>query len=172
MDRGIIEEVTNNWDGYVHSIYMTKSAGMGIGMGPLWDFDLAFGNGNVTGYNCKTDNWAHANVRGSPDNVPSYWLALYSEPTFLHAWKCRYLALRQGALALSTFEARIAAWASFTAAARARDQARWPTIGTSIFPNCTNQPTYDAEVIWLHDWIAARLTWLDARAAEMPGTCP
>ena len=97
---------------------------------------------------------------------------LLAEPTFQGAWKCRYQALRATALAQSTFDARIATWVAFTAAARARDQATWPTIGTPVFPNCTNQPSYDAEVTYLRTWISDRLAWLDAQAAAMPGACP
>lgn len=175
IDRAIVEEVTNNWDGYVHSIYMTKDAdpdGGRIGMGPLWDFDLAFANGNVTGYNCRTDVWAYRIQRGYPDNVPAYWLSLWADAGFQRAWKCRYQALRAGALASATFEARIATWVTFTAAARARDQARWPTIGMAVFPNCTTEPSYDADVTYLRTWIANRLTWLDAEANQLPGVCP
>jgi hypothetical protein len=168
VDRAIVEEVTNNWDGYVHSIYMTKDAdadGGRVGMGPLWDFDLAFGNGNVTGYNCRTDTWAYQIQRGHPDEVPAYWLALWADPGFRAAWRYRYLELRQGPLAAGTFDTRIARWAVFTAAARARDQARWPTLGTPLFPNCTTEPRYDAELTYLRGWIAARVAWLDAQAA-------
>jgi hypothetical protein len=175
VDRAIVEEVTNNWDGYVHSVYMTKAAdadGGRIGMGPLWDFDLAFANGNVTGYNCRTDNWAYQIQRGAPDDVPAYWRALWADAGFRTAWKCRYQALRAGPLADATFAARIAAWSTWMTAARARDQARWPTIGTPIFPNCTTQPSYDAELTYLRDWITQRLTWLDAQAAAIPGACP
>ncbi len=175
IDRAIVEEVTHNWDGYVHSVYLTKERdadGGRIAMGPLWDFDLAFGNGNVTGYNCRTDVWAYQIQRGAPDDVPAYWRALWADAGFQHAWKCRYQALRTGPLALATFDARIAAWSSFTAAARGRDQARWPTIGTAIFPNCTTEPSYQAELTYLHDFIAARLTWLDGQAAAMAGDCP
>jgi len=156
-------------------VYLTKERdadGGRIAMGPLWDFDLAFGNGNVTGYNCRTDVWAYQIQRNAPDDVPAYWRALWADAGFQHAWKCRYQALRTGPLALATFDARIAAWSSFTAAARARDQARWPTIGTAIFPNCTTEPSYQAELTYLHDFIAARLTWLDGQAAAMPGDCP
>jgi hypothetical protein len=175
VDRAIVEEVTNNWDGYVHSVYMTKAAdadGGRIGMGPLWDFDLAFGNGNVTGYNCLTTTWAYQIQRGYPDDVPAYWLGLWADDGFAHAWKCRYQALRDDALADATFETRVTAWAAFTATARARDQARWPTIGTPVFPNCTTQPTYDAELTYLRGWISARLAWLDGQASALPGTCP
>lgn len=175
VDRGIVEEVTNNWDGYVHSIYMTKdSAANGglLGMGALWDFDLAFANGNVTGYNCNTNNWAYQILRGAPDDVPDYWLSLYADASFLTAWKCRYQTLRKGPLLLATFDARIAAWTAFTETARARDQAVWNTLGKNIFPNCDQKPTYAEEVQYLRDWIAARLTWLDAQAAAMPGSCP
>ncbi len=175
VDHGVIEELTNNWDGYVHSIYMTKQSdadGGRIGMGPPWDFDLAFGNGNVTGYNCRTDNWAHRNERAYPNDVPTYWRALYEEPQFQRAWKCRWQQLRTGPLALATFETRIATWVAYTAAARMRDQAAWPTIERAIFPNCSTEPTYDADVTWLRAWIEARLAWLDTRVAAFPGDCP
>lgn len=175
VDRGVVEELTNNWDGYVHSIYMTKQPDSGGGlftMGPLWDFDLAFANGNVTGYNCRTDNWAHEIVRPAPDDVPFYWHALYANADFQHAFKCRWQALRTGPITLATFDAQMAAWSAFTAGARARDQARWNTVGMMIFPNCFSRPTYDGEVTALHDWIAARLTWLDTQVAAMPGSCP
>ena len=170
VDRGIVEEVTNNWDGYVHSIYMTKAAdadGGAWGMGPLWDFDLAFANGNVNGYSCRTDVWAYQIGRGAPDDVPAYWLDRYATETFRGTWGCRWQQLRVGALSLSTFEARIAAWTAFTADARARDQVRWPTIGQAVFPNCTTEASYEADVTYLHDWIAARLTWIDGQV-----TCP
>ena len=175
VDHGIVEELTNNWDGYVHSIYMTKESAADGGlltMGPLWDFDLAFANGNVTGYNCATDNWAHQIQRPAPDDVPSYWLALYADPEFQRAFKCRWQALRAGAIDLETFSARVTAWAGFTASARVRDQAKWATVGMSIFPNCFSKPTYDEEVAGLLAWIDARITWLDGQAAAMPGSCP
>ena len=136
------------------------------------DFDLAFANGNVTGYNCRTDVWAHAIERGTPDDVPAYWRALYREPSFQAAWGCRYRALRAGPLAQPTFDARIDAWVAFTASARARDQARWPTIGQAVFPNCSTEPSYDADVAALRAWIAARLLWLDGQADAMAPSCP
>lgn len=175
VDHGIVEELTNNWDGYVHSIYMTKEADEDGGlfhMGPLWDFDLAFANGNVTGYNCKTDTWSYQNVRPPPDDVPAYWLSLFAEPEFQRAFKCRWQQLRQGPITLATFDARVAAWTDFTADARVRDQAKWNTIGAPIFPNCFTEPTYDAELAALRGWIDARIAWLDVQTAAMPGTCP
>lgn len=175
VDHGIVEELTNNWDGYVHSVYMAIEAeedGGLLHMGPLWDFDLAFANGNVTGYNCATDNWSYQNVRPFPDDVPTYWQDLYADPEFQRNFKCRWQDLRDGAISLETFTARIDAWKTFTAAARVRDQAKWNTIGMQIFPNCFSAPTYDGEVDMLLAWIDARITWLDGQVAAMPGTCP
>lgn len=175
VDHGIVEELTNNWDGYVHSVYMTKqSAADGglLGIGPLWDFDLAFANGNVTGYNCATDTWSHQNVRPFPDDMPTYWLGLFADPEFQRNFKCRWQQLRAGPISLATFTARTTAWTAFTAPARARDQAKWMTVGQNIFPNCFSHPTYDEELAALLAWIDARITWLDAQALLMPGTCP
>jgi cysteine-rich repeat protein len=174
VDRGIVEELTNNWDGYVHSVYMTKDSmadGGLLGMGPLWDFDLAFANGNVTGYNCQTNNWAYQIVRPPPDNMPNYWLALFADDEFRNAFKCRWQELRTDAISLATFEAQIAAWVDFTVDARARDQARWGTVGNMIFPNCFSAPDYMGEIDMLLAWISARIAWLDAQTAAMPGVC-
>ncbi|HEX2675604.1 MAG TPA: CotH kinase family protein [Polyangiales bacterium] len=187
VDHAIVEEVTNNWDGYVHSIYMVKHAdteGGLLGMDALWDYDLAFGNGNVgymdennvtvQGYSCKTDDWGYQIGRPAPDDVPFYWRSLYAEATFQHAWKCRYQQLRAGPLSLATIDAQIAAWKPFTAVARARDQAKWNTLAMSYpVPNCfLGLTTYDQEVDAMHNWIVQRLTWLDTQAAAMPGACP
>jgi cysteine-rich repeat protein len=175
VDRAIVEELTNNWDGYVHSIYMTKDSvadGGLLGMGPLWDFDLAFANGNVTGYNCETNNWAYEILRPPPDEVPNYWLSLFADDEFRHAFKCRWQALRTGPISMATFESQTDAWVEFTADARVRDQAKWGTVGNMIFPNCFSAPTYLGEIDMLLGWITARIDWLDAQAAAMPGVCP
>jgi hypothetical protein len=169
VDHAVIEEVTNNWDGYVHSVYMTTAPGGGrIGMGPLWDFDLAFGNGNVSGYHCRTDTWTHATVRPYPDNVPAYWRQLFADPEFRAAFRCRWQQLRAGPLDLAAVHARIDRWVAFTAAARGRDQQRWPTIGKQIFPNCFTRPSYADEVTALREWIDARVAWLDGQVAAFP----
>ncbi len=177
VDHAIVEELTNNWDGYVHSVYMTKASaedGGRLAMGPLWDYDLAFANGNVTGYNCATDNWAYQNVRGAPDDMPTYWLSLFADAAFQGAFKCRWqaLRLRGGPISSDTWAARVASWVAYTAKARARDQVRWPTVGMMIFPNCFSRPSYDEEVTALMEWIDARVAWLDGQAAAMPGSCP
>jgi hypothetical protein len=174
VDHAIVEELTNNWDGYVHSVYVIKEAtkdGGKLVMGPLWDFDLAFANGNVTGYNCRTDNWAYQNKRPAPDDVAPYWLQLFAQPDFQEAFKCRWRALRKDALSLSTLDARMAAWSIFTAEARARDQAKWATMGKSIFPNCFAKASYADETAALREWIVARVEWLDAEVEAMPGSC-
>ena len=176
VDHGIVEELTNNWDGYVHSIYMAKTSEANDGrlaMTALWDYDLAFANGDVTGYNCQTDNWAHLIERNVPDDVPEYWLSLFADAEFQTAFKCRWQELRADAISLTTISAQLDAWAAFTVDARVRDQARWGTLAMGeIFPNCFWAPTYDGEITLLLDWIDARISWLDAQVAAMPGACP
>jgi hypothetical protein len=176
VDHAIVEELTNNWDGYVHSVYMIKqpqAAGGLIEMGPPWDFDLAFANGNVTGYHCRTDSWTYRAERPYPDNVPAYWRRLFADASFQSVFKCRWRALRRSGGPLDTAEvfARIDRWVAFTAAARARDQQRWPTLGKMIFPNCQSRPTYTEEITALKDWISARVAWLDAQTEALPGAC-
>jgi len=52
--------------------------------------------------------------------------------------------------------------------ARARDDARWQTLGVEVWPNAYVGETQSEEVAYLRAWTLARAAWLDA---SLPGTC-
>jgi hypothetical protein len=170
VDYVIVQEVTNNWDGYARSVYFHKlpdAAGGKLFASPLWDHDLAFGNISM-GTNYRTDTWSYDNARTGNDAVLFFFKNMVKEPAFQKEVRCRWEALRKGVLAKATLDARIDAWVPYIRESVKRDQMRWPTLGVKIFPNYFVGKTYEEEVAWLRDWIAKRLTWLDA---NLPGTC-
>ncbi len=133
VDYTVMQEVANNWDGYARSVHFAKlpsALGGRVMVRPLWDFDLAFGNGGVnyivagvvrTNYSCRTDNWSYKNGRPGVDGVPPYWPRLQADPSFQAALKCRWTEVRKGTLSSASFDTRIATWTAFTASARRRD---------------------------------------------------
>ncbi len=176
VDIAIMNEVTNNWDGYSRSSFFTKlpaNQGNKLVAGPLWDFDLAFGNISM-GDSFKTDTWSYIkDFHPAPQNkapflTPFFWMKLWKEPTFTKQMRCRWQTLRMGPLSLDTIDRRLGAWRTYLLPVIARDQKVWPTLGKKIFPNYFVGKTFDEEINWLRDWIAKRLDFLDK---NLPGTC-
>ena len=114
--------------------------------------------------------------------VPFYWDKLWKDPAFLKALKCRWLELRQGPIRMSFIDARLEEWRRALAPlAVPRHLAKWPELLKSVWanpyvvdpssapiPGETNAEFFDREVLWLRNWIQARINYLDA---ALPGTC-
>jgi CotH kinase protein len=168
VDYFIMNELTKNPDGYRLSTFLHKkkdSEGGKIHMGPIWDFNLGFGNvdyctkGTTTGlvidFNtiCPTDNW----------QIPFWWKRLWSDATFRTKLSDRWKTLREGSFATNKVLAYVDSVSTvMNVEAQQRNFQRWPTLGQYVWPNYVVLPTYDAEVSWLKTWIEARMTYLDA----------
>ncbi len=171
IDYLIITELSRNIDGYRKSTYMAKKRDADGGlayMGPLWDYNIAFGNADycegaeTTGFQYNRD--ACTDVLA----VPTWWGRLMADPPFANAVRCRWSSLRQGVLSNASIHARIEGYVEQLEAAEPRDNARWGTIGRYIWPNPFVGETYEQEIDHLLHWIDARAAWLDA---NLPGTC-
>ena len=85
IDFFILNELSNNIDGYRLSTYMHKDKSEKLKMGPIWDFNLAFGN---AGY-CEGSNvnvWAYKFNERCPDDfwlIPFWWKRLLEDPSFV-----------------------------------------------------------------------------------------
>jgi hypothetical protein len=166
IDFMLVNEIGKNIDGFVFSTYMYKdkdSKGGLLHMGPLWDFNLAYGNVNY-----------HTNAQYAPgwmynDQYRMYWFRrLMQDPAFANKMKCRWKTLREGFLSNQYFSAAIDSIASILDESRVRNYQRWPVLGVPIWPNQYVGSTYQEEVDWMKDWIFTRLQWMDN---NMPGVC-
>jgi len=171
VDHIIINEVAKNVDAYRLSTFMYKDKDSIDGrlvMGPIWDFNLAFGNVN---YNVHPS----AEIRGDPrhevqinnrivwGSVPFWiwWRRILQDEAFIAALGERWQALRGDFLHGERIDAKIDSIALHLEEAQARNFARWPILGEWVWPNYFVGQTYAEEVEYLKEWLAGRLAWLD-----------
>lgn len=172
VDWALLNELAANLDAYRKSTYLVLDAranGGKLFMGPIWDFDLGFGNEHWGPF-YRGGYFVHvANAPlPPPNNLLFYWLKLWKDPAFQRDARCRWRELRRGPLTVARINEKIDAWVKYLAAAEKRDHRRWPIIGVKVWPNHHVFPTYAEEVKFLRDYIDRHLRWIDA---NLPGTC-
>ena len=75
IDFFIINEITKNIDGYRLSTYINVDIDQKIKMGPIWDFNLAFGNADYCD-GANTQGWLYnfnSICPGDIWQVPFWW---------------------------------------------------------------------------------------------------
>lgn len=166
-DFQIIQELSNNVDGYRYSTFFYKekdSDGGKLFAGPLWDFDLAYGNVNYSELNLATDRWLYLNYGPSENFTMHWWARLMEDPDYTRVFAARWKALRSGAFMTDSIMNYIDTTVDYLGAAIDRNFNRWPILGNYVWPNYFIGATHQQEVTWLKNWIIARLSWLDLNA--------
>lgn len=173
VDYFLLTELTRNVDGYRLSAFFYKdrdSKGGKFVMGPAWDYNIAFGNGNY--YEAfRTDGWQYRvndlmlPVRsGQTEDVfkaPAWWERLLSDPTFAIRAVSRWKTLRADAWSDARINRFVDSCATLLGEAQVRNFQRWNILGTYVWPNYFVGKTYAEEVTWLKNWLRLRLAWLD-----------
>ncbi len=161
-DHYIMGELTKNVDAFRISTYLHKEKDTDGGllkMGPVWDFNLGFGNadycdgwstdGSVLDIGCASEN-------------PFWWQRLLEYGPFDNAVRCRYEVYRNSMLQDDQLEMMIDSHAvSLTDQARQRDDQQWMAIGQYVWPNPFVGKNYDQELTHLKMYILDRLEYLD-----------
>jgi len=169
VDFYIANEISKNVDGYRLSTYLHKqrdSDGGKLHMGPIWDFNLGFGNANyctqgnpegwVTDFNtvCPQDYWL----------IPFWWDKLMMDPAYRTKLATRWASLRANQFQTNKILNYIDSLNTvLDAEAQQRNFIRWPVLGQYVWPNYYVGPNFQSEVNWLKDWITNRLIWMDAQ---------
>lgn len=172
IDFMLVNEVSKNVDGYRISTFLHKlrvSEGGKLIAGPLWDFNLAYGNANYC-QGGQTSGWEiyFNQVCGGSLVNPFWWERMLQDTEFAHLTNCRYKELRQGPWNTDSLMQKIDSVASFLDDAQQRNFQRWPILGTYVWPNNFIGNTYQEEINYLKTWLTDRLTWMDQ---NMFGTC-
>ena len=133
-------------------------------MGPVWDFDIAFGNINYSNREAKLENpegffittWKQSD---------KYWFArLLEDPVFLARTKERfeYFYSRKADLI-----AELNYQANYLHYAVEENENKWSTFYTYTWPNKDIWGCYQNEVQCLKQWLITRLDWLHNAFSEM-----
>lgn len=150
IDWYLISEITKNVDSrFFSSIYFNVIPGEKIKMGPLWDFDLAFGNVDYADPEFPEGFW----IKQNP-----WYERLFQDPNFVRQVQERFTYFNNNRAFLL---AKIDEYAEKLQYAQAENDAKWQTIGVYVWPNPVVLDTYDEEVARLKSWFNTRMDWLD-----------
>ncbi|NOQ74193.1 MAG: T9SS type A sorting domain-containing protein [Crocinitomix sp.] len=174
IDFMIVNEIGKNVDGYRISTFLHKereSEGGKLNAGPLWDFNLAWGNANYC-QGGETYGWEiyfNDVCGGGGDlNNPFWWNRLVEDESYTHELNCRWQELRMTTLHTDTILAFVTEMETYLADAAERNFQRWPILGNYVWPNNFVGDTYAEEMGYLRDWTTERLAWMDD---NMFGSC-
>ena len=163
VDHSMMVELARNIDGYRLSSYYHKdkdSKDPHIKAGPIWDYNLSFGNGNY-GQAQYWNVWQWSTV--CPGN-PVWWSRLfYNDTVYRNEYKCRYTSFRQNVLSWNNINSLIDSMQNIVQKDQVNTYKRWPILGYYTWPNAYWPPTFQQEIDTLKSWIKHRLTWMDAQ---------
>ena len=171
IDFFILNELANNVDGYRLSTYMHKDKNEKLKMGPIWDFNLAFGNADYCN-GSSTKVWTYKFNERCPSDfwlVPFWWERLLQDPEFVDQLQARWQTLRGNELSNAAIMQRMDTYVSVLDKAGSIDANfnAWPVLGTYIWPNNFVGTTYEDEIGYVTNWIESRLAWLDSEISQL-----
>lgn len=173
VDNFIINELSKNVDAYRLSSYFHKnknSNGGKLVAGPLWDFNLSFGNADY----CEGDNiigWEYYQCTG---NSPFWWDQMLKDDFFKDALRCRWEELRTNIIATDSLHAFIDSKTLELEDAIMRNYQKWPILGQYVWPNAWYfaQATSHEEIIGtMKARLKNRAEWLDLNIPGNTGNC-
>ncbi len=167
VDFFLMNEFSLNVDAYRLSAFFYKEKitdGGKLYAGPLWDFNLAFGNADYCDA-WKTTGWM---FRGNCDGgVPFFWPELVENSSFIDRTKARWTSLRQEIITEENLHQYIDSVALELEEAQTRNYERWPILGTYVWPNYYVGNSFQDEIDWLKSWITERLGAMDNQIAGL-----
>jgi len=165
VDFMLINEVSKEVDKYRYSTYFHKkkdSKGGEIYAGPIWDFNLGYGNVDYWADGLETSGWLFSDVKNVDYSIMFWWKRLMEDPYFESIATERYHSLRSKEWSDKQVIYLIDSIASHIDEAQARNYVRWPILGTYVWPNYLwANMTYADEVQSFKTWILNRLAWMD-----------
>jgi len=156
VDWYLVNEITKNNDAiFFSSCYMNYAPGGKLKMGPVWDFDLAFGNINTN--NC--DDPIGFYIKNA-----SWYTRLFTDPEFISCVKERYQAFRLRTLDILNHINTNAPYLQWSAL---ENNNRWGILYQPAEATDAVWGSYNREVQFMRNWLNQRLTWLDNAIMEL-----
>jgi len=174
----LLNELSRNVDGYRLSSYMykdkDKSDTAKLYMGPVWDYNIALGNADY--YDAQySHGWMLDNLTSDSEFLsrdgyvpPFWWKKLWSDAAFKQRVKSRWVELRHSVLKFDRVYGYMDSLTTLFKYARIRNFARWPVLGTWVWPNPYVGNTYENEINHLKTWIKERFLWIDNALTGAP----
>ncbi|OQY05116.1 MAG: hypothetical protein B6I20_01820 [Bacteroidetes bacterium 4572_117] len=152
IDYFIVNETSKNVDAYRLSTFFYKDKGRKIQFGPVWDYNLAFGNAN---YN----NAYKTSGLIAPQHI--WWNRLLEDSTFNNTLKSRWCEIRKEQLSNQKVLNLIDSLSEILQESQHRNFQKWDILGKQIWPNFFVGSAFKDEINFLKSWSINRLNWLD-----------
>ena len=158
LDYMLVAEIASNVDAYALSTYYHKDRGGKLRAGPVWDYNLTYGNDLFDFFGINYDR-SYTNVwQFQFSNTGSYiWRDLFNNSAFKCYLSKRFNEVTQTgeALNLEYISSLIDSTTALISEALVRENERWNTIDN--FPE---------EIINMKSWIQERITWMRNNLGE------
>ncbi len=163
IDWFIVNELTFNTESsFYRSCYLWKPAGGKLKLGPVWDFDMAFGNheGDIWGYKgwCTTESTYHYIPT---DNWMDY---LMKYPAFTDRLVARWNEVKDELL--TTALTATDEYAAMMDGSQQQNFLVWDILDEKIGVGTVDYKkydTYEKQVQYVRDFISTRWTYIDNR---------
>jgi hypothetical protein len=132
------------------SIFYYKDINGKLGMGPVWDFDLAAGNYVGSAANAPTGWW----VKNG-----NWFSRLFQDPAFNEKVKARWNEMQPNlALALANIDQN----ATYINLSQQQNFATWNILNAYVWPNSQIAGSYPGEILYMKAWLKTRIEWMNA----------
>lgn len=157
VDWYLINEISKNNDAaFYSSCYMTLIPGEKLKMGPLWDYDIAFGNSRQNG-NEKTSGFWIKNT--------SWYEIMFKDEYFIKKVKERFKFFYNNKDHILSISNKLS---DKITKSRIENNKVWNTLGKYIYPNFIYRfESFDQEQEYLNSWIEKRFEWLKDAIDEL-----
>ncbi|MDF2454447.1 MAG: secretion system protein Por [Cytophagaceae bacterium] len=160
VDYMLLAELTSNADAYQFSTFFHKDRNGKLRAGPIWDYNLTFGNDIFqAGYDrSKTDVWQFYD---GGNTGSKFWKDLFDDAAFHCYLSKRYQQLTQTGQPLdyTSVSSLVDQTTDLISEALVREHTRWQTI-----------PDHAQAVSDLKSWLQLRMQWMNTRLANY-STC-
>lgn len=158
IDWYLVNEIAKNQDAiFYSSVYMSLIPGEKLKMGPVWDFDIGFGNSN--------------NTRSMAYDPEGFWVKrsawmsrMFKDPRFINRVKERFSYFKENKELMIK---GISNNADYLSTVQARNFDKWDILGKYVWPNYVYFESYEEEKDYLIEWLEARFQWLDGAINEL-----
>lgn len=164
IDHHWLVELSKNIDGFRFSTFYYKDRGGKLCMGPIWDWNLTFGNpaprdGSVP------EGWYWPQL---DDQQYSWFRRLFEDPDFAQRYADRWGELRTKQFSVTNIHNRIDQMAALLNEAQARNFKKWHVMGEHVWPNGFVGQSFDEEIDYMKTWTEKRIRWIDRQFLKAP----
>jgi hypothetical protein len=162
IDYILINELSKNLDAYRLSCYFSKPYDEPLKMGPVWDFDLAYGNTDVSNYSDYA-GWCYQGTTDIDECIMLNWAdRLLKDPIYKEEIAEKWKHYRQTFMSNDSLMYETDKLIQEISIAGENYFNKVPVLDDYLWSNVYVGGDYKNEIFYLKCWLLKRLFWMDS----------